>query len=81
MEFEKEVISIIEQNIEDKTKISLETDIRNGLDIDSFDIIMIIAALEDKFSISIKESEFENVKTVSDIVRMLKERYPEIGKE
>ena len=72
MKVEEKVIAIIEDNIENEYKINLSTNLWKDIIIDSFDTIMIVDALEDEFSVSIKDSDFKKVTDVSDIVNMLK---------
>ncbi|MCK4814512.1 hypothetical protein KA005_01980 [bacterium] len=43
----------------------------NDLHIDSFDMLMIVSALEDEFSIQIEEDEIRKIQYVSDIVTRL----------
>ncbi|MDD3626760.1 MAG: acyl carrier protein [bacterium] len=82
MTFEDKIISIIKNNTEGKNKeVTISTDIRKDLGIDSFDSLMVITALEDEFSISIPDTDFEGINTVSDIVRLLQEKYPELGEK
>lgn len=78
MNLEERVISIIKENIEKENNfvpdISLETDIRKDMDIDSLGLILIINGIEDEFSITIKNTEINDINTVADIVKKLKEK-------
>lgn len=71
MELTKKIISVIKQNIEWKGEIGLQDHLIDDLNIDSFDRLMIVAALEDEFSIQIEEDEMRNIQCVSDIVNRL----------
>ena len=75
MNLEKQIISIIKDNIEEKYDITADTDLRNELGLDSFDTMMIINAIEDEFDITIDESDFDNIKTVLDIIKLLQGKY------
>lgn len=75
MNLEKQIISIIKDNIEEKYDITADTDLRNELGLDSFDTMMIINAIEDEFGITIDESDFDNIKTVLDIIKLLQGKY------
>ncbi|HDS09918.1 MAG TPA: acyl carrier protein [Firmicutes bacterium] len=82
MNFEEKIISIIKNNTEGKNKdVTISTDIRKDLGIDSFDSLMVITALEDEFSIYIPDTDFEGINTVSDIIRLLLEKYPDLGEK
>jgi len=83
MTLEEKVISIICSNLEKdekKIKITSNTNLKNDAGIDSFSMIMIINGMEDEFNITINETDYAKLKTVSDIVRNLMEKYPDIEK-
>ncbi|KGP76831.1 acyl carrier protein [Desulfosporosinus sp. Tol-M] len=73
---ENRVILTLKHVISNKTskKITLESRLREDLNVDSIDFLMIIGDLEDEFSITIDEDEFLDVVTVNDIVEKLKAR-------
>ncbi len=71
MSFEEEVIKTIESNIEKEIKITPQTDFEE-LELDSFGILILVDAFEQKFNISIKNEDFVNLKTISDIIEKLK---------
>ncbi|MFA5245646.1 MAG: acyl carrier protein [Pedobacter sp.] len=73
---ENRVILTLKHVISNKTskKITLESRLREDLNVDSIDFLMIIGDLEDEFSITIDEDEFLDVVTVKDIVEKLKAR-------
>ena len=75
MNLEEQIISIIKDNIEEKYDVTADTDLRNELGLDSFDTMMIINAIEDEFDITIEESDFDNIKTVFDIIKLLLTKY------
>lgn len=78
MGLEDRIMTIIEDNLEEKTKITLDTDLRNDLGLDSFAMIIIVNALEDEFGITIDEKDFKDIKNVVDIVKGLKQRFPHL---
>lgn len=51
--------------------VTIESNLREDLDIDSLDILMLVGELEEEFDISINEDDFEDVVTVADIVAKL----------
>jgi len=80
MSVKERVIIIIAENSEKKIKITPESDLKEDIGIDSFGYLMIVNALEDEYGIHIDETEFQHLRTVSEIVSELLSRYPEIGK-
>ncbi len=75
MKIEEKVISIVRENTEEKEPISLGTDLRRELRLDSFGTLMLINALEEGFAIAVEESDFGRVNTVGDIVSLLRGKY------
>lgn len=75
MNLEERVLDTIKKNLQKKQEVKLESNIKEDLMMDSFDIIMMITALEDEFSITIDEDEFEGVTIVKDIVDQFKKNY------
>ena len=75
METLEKVISIIIEIKENSMDVAPETNLSEELRIDSFDTLMIINAIEDEFSIEFNGSDLEKIKTVSDIVKLLNEKY------
>lgn len=84
MTLEEKVISIIRKNIEKpekKIEITVDTNLQDDLGADSFDTIMIINGIEDEFKITIDSADYSSIKTVSDIVKNLKAKFPDIEKK
>ncbi len=73
METLEKVKKIIRENIDFQGEIRSEDHLINDLHIDSFDMIMIVNALEDDFSILVEEEDLVGLITVNDIVQKLKE--------
>ena len=69
------IIKIIKENIETDVAIEESTDMREDLDLDSFDVLMIMNEIDDEFSITLEEEDFQRVNTPQEIVSLLKERY------
>ncbi len=74
MTLEDRVIATLTNNLEKRPEISLESRLLEDLLVDSFDRLMILAALEDEFSLTIPDDDFADVVTVSDIVIKLTAR-------
>jgi acyl carrier protein len=75
MQLEQKVMDLIRSNIEKKYAVTLESDLRQDLEIDSFGTIMIVNAIEDEFGITVEEADIKGLVTVTDIVRLLKIKY------
>ncbi len=74
MNIEEQVLAIIRSNTEDKCTLSLGTQLRTELRLDSFGMLMVINALEEGFGIALQEEDFKRVNTVSDVVLLVKEK-------
>lgn len=81
MRFEQRVIKAVKENIEKKCEISPKSKLVDDLGVDSFNKIMIIAALEDEFSIEINGDDFGSIETVEDIIDKLRAGFPGIEGE
>lgn len=75
MEIKDEIIGIIAEEISiDESDITTRHHLVNDLGTDSLDTIKIMIAIEEKYNINIDDSDIENIKTVSDIVDIVKEQ-------
>jgi len=54
-------------------QVTPESNIVNDLGADSLDSVELMMAFESEFNLSIDNDQFDDVKTVGDIVRILKE--------
>ena len=73
--FEKVKNLIAEQlDVADKDNISEASSITDDLGADSLDVVDLVMALEDEFSVEIPEDEVENIKTVGDIVKYIEDK-------
>jgi len=71
MELFKEVVTIINRNKGQTIEIKPQDRLREDLNIDSFDTLMIGCDLEDQFHITIDPDEIRNLKVIQDIVDKL----------
>ncbi|MEL7564120.1 MAG: acyl carrier protein [Dehalobacterium sp.] len=78
MSLEERVIDTVARNLEKTHKISLESRLIEDLGVDSFNTMMIMSGLEDEFSISLDERDFQGIEKVSDIVAHLRKMFPEM---
>lgn len=68
MTFEK-VKDIIVENLGcDESEVTMEATLMDDLGADSLDAVELSLALEDELGIKIPDEDFENMKTVKDIV-------------
>ena len=73
--FEKVKELIAEQlDVADKDGITEASSITDDLGADSLDVVDLVMALEDEFSVEIPEDEVENIKTVGDIVKYIEDK-------
>ena len=75
MELEEKVMDLIRSNIEKKYVVTLQSNLRQDLAVDSFGTMMIINAIEDAFNIVVIEDDIRTLITVNDIVALLKTKY------
>ena len=69
------IILIIKENIETNVAITGNTDLLKDLDLDSFDVLMIMNEIDDEFSITLEEEDFQKVNTPQEITDLLKAKY------
>ena len=79
MNLENKVMQIIKENCEKKIDLKVDTDLIEEAGIDSFGILMIIGALEDEFNIQIDETQFRDLRTVTEISAQLKQKVPHLN--
>lgn len=66
---EEKVMDIISEQFDmDRSSLSLETDLVQDLHADSLDVVELIMAFEDAFSISIPDEVALTVRTIGDAV-------------
>lgn len=73
--FEKVKNLIADQlDVADKDSITEASSITDDLGADSLDVVDLVMAIEDEFSVEIPEDEVENIKTVGDIVKYIEDK-------
>ena len=78
MDLTEKIILIIQQNTEKKMEILPHTQLRKELGFDSFEMLMITNAIEEEYLIQIDPADLAGIDTVEDIVKKLREKFPEI---
>ena len=66
---------IIVENIDDNITIENNTNLKKDLNLDSFDVLMIMNAIDDEFSISLEDDGFQKINTPKEIVSLLQTKY------
>lgn len=73
--FEKVRDLIADQlDIAEKDSITEGSSITDDLGADSLDVVDLVMAIDDEFSIEIPEDEVENIKVVGDIVKYIEDK-------
>ena len=75
MKIEDQILSIGRSNTEQKQTVTLASDLRKELRLDSFGTLMIINALEEAFGVTVEDGDFTRVQTVADVVELLRAKY------
>ena len=71
--FEKVKALVAEQLDAEADTITESTSITDDLGADSLDVVDLVMAIEDEFSIEIPEDQAENIKTIGDIVKYIED--------
>ena len=72
---EEKIIKLIAEATKiEESKINLDTNLVDDLNLDSLDIVELMMKMEDEFGIEIPEEDAEGLKTVKDIVTYLEKK-------
>ena len=71
MVFEKIKEILAAQLDVDAEEMSLDTKIADDLGADSLDVVELLMAIEDEFSVEIPDEEIEKLKTIGDVVEYI----------
>ncbi|SCW42828.1 MULTISPECIES: acyl carrier protein [Eubacterium] len=74
MIFDKLVTIMAEQLGVQPQEISTDTLLRDDLAVDSLDLYNLIMVLEEEFNIELPQEELNDIETVEDIIKILKEQ-------
>ncbi|MCD4818991.1 MAG: acyl carrier protein [Candidatus Cloacimonetes bacterium] len=66
---------IIVENIDNSIIIENNTNLKKDFNLDSFDVLMIMNAIDDEFSISLEDDDFQEINTPEEIVSLLQTKY------
>lgn len=68
------VIGLIAKTLDvDKKKLSEKTNLVKDLEIESLDLVDLVAAFEEEFDIEIADKDIKNIQTVGDIIKYAEE--------
>lgn len=54
--------------------ITLETNLKNDLGLNSFDLAQLVCTIEDEFDIEISDAAIRNIKTVGDVIEYIEKQ-------
>lgn len=72
--FDKVKQMIAEQLSADAASITGETSFKDDLGADSLDLFELVMAMEDEFNVEIPTDDLENLLTVGDVMKYLKDK-------
>lgn len=68
---EKMIEVVVDQLGVEAEAVTEDASFVDDLGADSLDLLQLMTALEDEFSITIPDEEFENISTVSDVIDII----------
>jgi len=74
MELFNKITEIISRNIDWPDEISPEDRLKEDLEVDSLDVILIINEIEDEFNITVEQDEVRCLGSVQDIIDKLRQK-------
>lgn len=72
--FDKIKAIIVDQLGVDEADVTMEASFVDDLGADSLDIVELVMALEEEFSLEIPDEEAEKIRTVGDAVKFIQDR-------
>ncbi len=71
----EEIISLIAEVLEiPKDTINEKTNLIKDLDVESLDLVDLVAAFEEKYNIEILDKDIKNLQTVNDIIKYIESK-------
>ena len=68
------VINLIAETLDvDKKKLSEKTNLVKDLEVESLDLVDLVAAFEEEFGIEIADKDIKNLQTIGDIIKYAEE--------
>jgi len=72
-EIEQKVKSIVAKQLNIQDEIKPENSFVDDLGADSLDVVELVMAFEEEFSVDIPDDKAENIKTVSDAIKYIQD--------
>ncbi len=72
-EIESKVKSIVAKQLNIQEEIKLESSFVDDLGADSLDVVELVMAFEEEFSVDIPDDKAESIKTVQDAIKYIKD--------
>lgn len=74
-EIENKVKSVLVESLDiEEEKITMDSNLIDDLDIDSLELVDLTMEFENEFNVEIEDDQVEKIKTVGDIVNLIKEK-------
>ncbi len=71
----EEIISLIAEVLEiPEESINEKTNLIKDLDVESLDLVDLVAAFEEKYNIEILDKDIKNLQTVNDIIKYIENK-------
>lgn len=70
----KELIKPYIEFDDDLDKMGLDTNLVEGMNFDSADLVEIILDIEEHYEIEVEDEEIENIRTAGDVVNLIKDK-------
>lgn len=69
----EKIAEIVKEQLNTDTEITEDTSFKDDLGADSLDIFELVMALEEEYGIEIPSEDLENVNTVGDVMKYLRD--------
>lgn len=74
-EIENKVKGVLVESLDiEEEKITMDSNLIDDLDIDSLELVDLTMEFENEFNVEIEDDQVEKIKTVGDIVNLIKEK-------
>jgi acyl carrier protein len=74
-EIENKVKGVLVESLDiEEEKITMDSNLIDDLDIDSLELVDLTMEFENEFDVEIEDDQVEKIKTVGDIVNLIKEK-------
>ncbi|MGM0641683.1 MAG: acyl carrier protein [Thermotogota bacterium] len=74
-EIENKVKGVLVESLDiEEEKITMDSNLIDDLDIDSLELVDLTMEFESEFDVEIEDDQVEKIKTVGDIVNLIKEK-------